>query len=53
MPGHSRPPGPVKGVTGDTPVTSTSYGYLPDDEHALISDERGVRLARNDDDDGD
>ncbi|MES2904717.1 MAG: cyanophycin synthetase [Pseudomonadota bacterium] len=39
--------------SGDKPVTSMSYGYLADDEQALISDERGVRLARNDDEDGD
>ncbi len=40
--------------TGETPTAPTSYEFMAADaEQELISDERGVRLARGDDDDGD
>ena len=34
-------------------VAPVSYDYMATEEQALISDGRGVRLARGDDDDGD
>ena len=46
-------PSSLQAGPGDAPVASTSFGYMADNEQALISDERGVRLARSDDDDGD
>ena len=46
-------PSSLQPESRDKPITAIAYGYLADDEQALISDERGVRLARNDDDDGD
>ncbi|MES2903586.1 MAG: cyanophycin synthetase [Pseudomonadota bacterium] len=46
-------PSSLQASPGDTPVSSTAFDFIADDEQALISDERGVRLARSDDDDGD
>ena len=37
----------------EAPSTPVSYDYLADEEQSLISDDRGVRLARSDDEDGD
>ena len=38
---------------GEKPATPVSYDYMADEEQTLISDERGVRLARSNDEDGD
>ena len=37
----------------DEPQMATPYEDLVDDSQQIISDERGVRLARDDDEDGD
>ncbi len=39
--------------TSDGPLMATAYEDLIDDSQQLIRDERGVRLARDDDEDGD
>ena len=46
-------PGTSRTESGETSAMPISYEFMADDEQELISDERGVRLARKDDDDGD
>ncbi len=46
-------PSALPAESGKAPAATISYDYVGDDDQALISDERGVRLARSDDEDGD
>ena len=45
--------GAARTESDEMPAAPISYDYMAEDEQALISDERGVRLARSDDEDGD
>ncbi|MEO7815394.1 MAG: cyanophycin synthetase [Sphingomicrobium sp.] len=46
-------PAASRADAGETAAAAKSFDYMADDERTLVSDERGVRLARSDDDDGD